>query len=534
METLGNNAQKTPINKIRNDILKQCLNAAEQSQGSFPYSTGGRTCHQWHSLRHAVKHNKKNYIRNSLYKHHRADSRYLSCNTRFEHAVIEHHSNLRDDEDERDSLRDRLAAENWDAPVIVTTTVQFFESLYSNRSSRCRKLHNIAESVVIFDEAQCLPPEYLMPVVFAVRDLHLYYGVTPVLCTATQPEFGIRKNLDFQFKEGFEATCEIIQDTVSLYDKLKRVDIELHKSWPDPMSWEDLASELVQHETVLCIVNRRDDCRDLYRLMPVGTIHLSALMCGEHRSKVIREIKQRLKAGIPTKVISTQLVEAGVDIDFPVVYRALAGLDSIAQAAGRCNREGLLPHYGKTVVYIPSSQIPRGHLAQAADAGKEVIARHADNPLSPGAIREFFDQLYWMKGDEGLDRKGILKLLPHDKTLEYAFRAAAAVFRLIDEKYLPVIVQYGESVKLLEELSQNPWNARKILRKLQRYVINLPERVHRDMQHAGHISELKGFEGIYIQETTESTARTSDSVSLQTRAFWILMVSSFDGRRVYE
>lgn len=507
METLGNNAQKTPVNKIRNDILKQCLNAAEQSPRIFSLTVptgGGKTLSSMaFALRHAVKHNKRRIIYVIPYTsiiEQTAD--VFRAIPGFEHAVIEHHSNLRDDEDERDSLRDRLAAENWDAPVIVTTTVQFFESLYSNRSSRCRKLHNIAESVVIFDEAQCLPPEYLMPVVFAVRELHLHYGVTPVLCTATQPEFGIRKNLDFQFKEGFEATCEIIQDTVSLYDKLKRVDIELHKSWPDPVSWEDLASELVQHETVLCIVNRRDDCRDLYRLMPVGTIHLSALMCGEHRSKVIREIKQRLKAGIPTKVISTQLVEAGVDIDFPVVYRALAGLDSIAQAAGRCNREGLLPHYGKTVVYIPSSQIPRGHLAQAADAGKEVIARHADNPLSPGAIREFFDQLYWMKGDEGLDRKGILKLLPHDKTLEYAFRAAAAVFRLIDEKYLPVIVQYGESVKLLEELSQNPWNARKILRKLQRYVINLPERVHRDMQHAGHISELKGFEGIYIQETT--------------------------------
>jgi CRISPR-associated endonuclease/helicase Cas3 len=332
--------------------------------------------------------------------------------------------------------------------------------------------------------------------------LHSRYSVTPVLCTATQPELGIRNIFDFKFKEGFESTHEIIEDPVSLYDKLKRVDLNLHKSWPDPVSWEDLVSELMKHESILCIVNRRDDCRDLYQLMPEGTIHLSALMCGEHRSRIIQEIKRRLIEGIPTRVISTQLVEAGVDLDFPVVYRALAGLDSIAQAAGRCNREGLLKCNGTTVVFIPPSQIPRGHLAQAADIGQEVMTRHKNNLLSPAAIKVFFDQLYWLKGDEGLDRKEILKLLPPNKTLEYKFRTAAGLFRLIDEKYLPVIVQYKGSMKLLDELRCNPWNARKLIRGLQRYVVNLSEKVHREMQHAGHIQEFKGFEGIYIQETT--------------------------------
>jgi CRISPR-associated endonuclease/helicase Cas3 len=508
MKGLHDRAKRTPVNRIREVILKQCLKEAERSSRIFSLTVptgGGKTLSSMaFALRHAVKHNKNRIIYVIPYTsiiEQTAD--IFRAIPGFEHAVIEHHSNLRDDEGGRDSLRNRLAAENWDAPVIVTTAVQFFESLYSNRSSRCRKLHNVAESVVIFDEAQCLPPDYLRPVVFAVKELHLHYGVTPVLCTATQPELGIRNSFDFKFKEGFESTHEIMEDTISLYDKLKRVDIELHKSWPRPVSWEDLAAELAQYETVLCIVNRRDDCRDLFRLMPGGTIHLSALMCGEHRSRVIQEIKRRLKAGIPTRVVSTQLVEAGVDIDSPVVYRALAGLDSIAQAAGRCNREGgLLPHCGKTVVFIPPSRIPCGHLAQAADIGQEVISRHIDNPLSPNAIKEFFDQLYWMKGDEGLDRKGILRLLPPDKTLEYAFRTAAALFRLIDEEYLPVIVQYEESMKFLDELRQNPWNARKILRKLQRYAVNLPEKVHHEMQHIGHIKELKGFDRIYIQETT--------------------------------
>lgn len=507
MECLQDNVKSTSVNRTRKDILKQCMDAAEQSSRIFSLTVptgGGKTLSSMaFALRHAVKHNKYRIIYVIPYTsiiEQTAD--VFRAIPGFEHAVIEHHSNLRNEEDGRDSLRNRLAAENWDAPIIVTTAVQFFESLYANRSSRCRKLHNIAESVVIFDEAQCLPPDYLRPIVFAVRELHLHYGVTPVLCTATQPELGVRNSFDFKFREGFDSTHEIIEDTSELYDRLKRVDIELHSSWPEPVSWENLASELMQHEMVLCIVNRRDDCRDLFSLMPEGTIHLSALMCGEHRSRVIQEIRQRLKSEIPTRVVSTQLVEAGVDIDFPVVYRALAGLDSIAQAAGRCNREGLLPHSGKTIVFIPPSPPPKGHLAQAADISREVIARHADNLMSPDAIREFFDQLYWIKGDEGLDRKGILSLLPPDQTLEYAFRTAACLFRLIDEKYLPVIVQYEKSEVFLDELRKSPWNARKILRNLQRYVVNLPERIHREMQFAGHITGLEGFDGIYIQETT--------------------------------
>ena len=507
MNGLTDNVKRTPVNRIRAEVLRQCLNAAEQTSEVYSLTVptgGGKTLSSMaFALHHAVKNNKHRIIYVIPYTSIiEQTAEVFRTIPGFEEAVIEHHSNLNNVEDGSDSLRNRLATENWDAPIIVTTAVQFFESLYSNRSSRCRKLHNIAESVVIFDEAQCLPTAYLRPIIFAIKELHSHYGVTPVLCTATQPELGMRKSFDFKFKEGFESTNEIIEDPVTLYDKLKRVDIELHTSWPDPVSWEDLASKLVQHESVLCIVNRRDDCRDLFHLMPEGTIHLSALMCGEHRSKIIQEIKRRLKEGIPTRVISTQLVEAGVDIDFPVVYRALAGLDSIAQAAGRCNREGLLQRNGKTVVFMPLSQIPRGHLAQAADIGQEVITRHKNNPLYPEAIKEFFDQLYWMKGDEGLDRKGILKLLPSNQTLEYAFRTAAGLFRLIDEKYIPVIVQYDGSITLLDKIRHNPWNARKILRKLQRYVVNLPEKVHREMHYAGHIQELQGFEGIYIQETT--------------------------------
>ncbi|PIW44839.1 MAG: CRISPR-associated helicase/endonuclease Cas3, partial [Zetaproteobacteria bacterium CG12_big_fil_rev_8_21_14_0_65_54_13] len=326
----------------------------------------------------------------------------------FGDSVIEHHSSLDPDKEDHKS---RLASENWDAPIVVTTNVQFFESLFAARTSRCRKLHNIANSIVILDEAQLMPPEFLQPILKVMNLLSRHFGVTFVISTATQPalsklEDGFGRDL---FKgHGLEQVCEIISDPDALYRALERVNVELPADFQERRSWEDVAQAIAGYESVLAIVNTRKDARELYRLMPEGTIHLSALMCGEHRSQTIATIKQRLKDGLPTRVVSTQLVEAGVDLDFPVVYRAMAGLDSIAQAAGRCNREGNLSGMGKVVVFVPPKPAPAGHLLRAEQTTVSLMSGHKGDPLTRDNFTRFFENFY--TGCE-LDKEGLETLL---------------------------------------------------------------------------------------------------------------------------
>lgn len=504
MQRLSAGVPATPVNMVRDKVLEQCISAAHNDPGVFSLTVptgGGKTLSSLaFALNHAVRSgNRKQRVIyvipfTSIIEQTADVFRSIPG---FEQSVVEHHSSIRD---EHETPASRLAAENWDAPIIVTTAVQFFESLYACRPSRCRKLHNIAESVIIFDEAQCLPPDYLKPCVKAVRELCQNYGATALLCTATQPALKAMEGIDFSFSEGFENVQEIINEPKELFRQLKRVDVHLHSEWPRPVDWTTLASELSEHESVLCIVSRRDDCLALYGSMPSGTYHLSALMCGEHRSRIIAEIKERLKKAIPTRVISTQLVEAGVDLDFPVVYRAVAGLDSIAQAAGRCNREGRLRGFGKAVVFMAPSKPPRS-LLSAAEIGSEVLERHISEPFAPEAVDEYFKQFFWMKGSERLDKHGILQLLP-DNSLDFSFRTAADKFHLIDDVSRPVIVQYGDAVRLVSDLDNRPWEGRIILRKLQRYIVGINAPLHAELLRQGHIRELEKFPGVFVQETS--------------------------------
>jgi len=232
--------------------------------------------------------------------------------------------------------------------------------------------------------------------------------------------------------------------------------------------------------------------------MPKGTIHLSALMCGEHRSKVIGALKVRLKEKEPTRVVSTQLVEAGVDLDFPVVYRALAGLDSVAQAAGRCNREGRMPEKGEVIVFVPESDVPRGLLRMAAGIGTRLLAGDGGDPLAPERFAAYFKELYWLHGDR-LDEHGILELLAPDAEFRFSFRSAAAKFHMIDEsQYAPVFVRYGISAGLLGILAKTG-PERWLMRKLQRYVVNVPRYLLEKLQKSGEVSEP--FPAVYIQTT---------------------------------
>lgn len=506
MSAMQADAEKTPVNVLRTEVSMDCVEAAARPPGIFTLTVptgGGKTLSSMaFAINHAVKYDKRRIIYVIPYTSIIEQTADIFRGI-FGEAVIEHHSNFdpqagtsehetSEAEETTKAMQSRLAAENWDAPIIVTTTVQFFESLFAARKSRCRKLHNIVNSVVVLDEAQLLPPEFLNPILAALKELRMNYGVTILLSTATQQALGERKSFDFTFL-GLDQTTEIVKRPLQLHERLRRTALEVPTDLTTPSTWEDIASELNQHPSVLCIVNRRDDCRILHQLMPEGTIHLSALMCGAHRSAVIEDIKVRLKAGTPTRVISTQLVEAGVDVDFPVVYRALAGLDSIAQAAGRCNREGRLA-CGQVVVFVPPSEVPRGHLRQAAEIGRQLLTEGADDPLSPERFEEFFRQLYWLKG-AGLDKHGILQLLAPGPCL--SFRSAAEKFHLIDESLqAPVIVNYGESPALIGLLAKKG-PERWLMRKLQRYVVNLPRYLHKKLLADIQIKEIAP--GIFIQ-----------------------------------
>lgn len=494
-----NEAPDTKVNRIRASILRRTIDVANDPPGIFSLTVptgGGKTLSSMaFALRHAAIHGQRRVIYvipyTSIIEQTANQFREI-----FGDAVVEHQSNLDVSDSERETPQSRLACENWDAPIIVTTSVQFFESLFASRTSRCRKLHNIAGSVVVLDEAQLLPPEFLSPILRALDELRKNYGVTILLCTATQPALESHRSPGFKF-DGLERIHEIMEDPPGLFNSLKRVEVELPRNLREPRTWEDLAEELERLPSVLCIVNRRDDCRILWSLMPSETFHLSALMCGAHRSHRITEIKARLHAGVPTRVISTQLVEAGVDVDFPAVYRAMAGLDSIAQAAGRCNREGLLAK-GTLTVFVPPSRPPAGILRQAAEIAEQLLHEDQTDPLMPHRFTAFFRELYWLQGADRLDVRNILDDLKPDNELRFSFRTASAHFKLIDDTaQAPVVVAYGEEgLRLVDQLSRlGP--ERWLLRKLQRYVVNLPKHLHRRLRAEGSIREVHA--GIFVQ-----------------------------------
>ncbi|GAB4487826.1 MAG: CRISPR-associated helicase Cas3' [Thermodesulfovibrionales bacterium] len=486
-------APPTEVNRLRSDVLAQCIRKASSEPGIFTLSVptgGGKTLSSMaFAIHHANKHNKRRIIYvipyTSIIEQTAEQFREI-----FGEAVLEHHSNLDVSDELRETPRSRLACENWDAPVIVTTSVQFFESLFANRTSRCRKLHNIVNSVVVLDEAQLLSPDFLKPILHALQELVKNYKVTLLLSTATQPALGRRDGFD-----GLTGMMEIIDDPLGLFRRLKRVNVVVPDDLNAPRTWETLADELGRHDSVLCVVNRRDDARRLWSLMPEGTIHLSALMCGAHRSAKIQEIKKRLSAGEDVRVVSTQLVEAGVDLDFPVVYRALAGLDSIAQAAGRCNREGTRSS-GEVRVFVPPTQAPPGLIRQTADIARQLLSRRNDDCLHPDRFTEFFRQLYWLQG-ERLDKHRIMHDLAADPELRFSFRSAASKFHLIDETaQAPVIVRYGEGAEYISELEKTG-PERRLMRKLQRYIVNLPLYLHRKLLDSGGIREL--YPGVFVQ-----------------------------------
>ena len=494
------------VNAVRSEVLRQCRNAGKFADGLFTMTVptgGGKTLSSLaFALEHATVHGKERIIYaipyTSIIEQTAVVFKGVLKNLPDE-AVIEHHSNL---DPERETAKSRLATENWDAPLIVTTNVQLFESLFGAKSSVCRKLHNIANSVVILDEAQLLPPEYLAPVLQSIRLLSTHYGVTFVLCTATQPALGSRFDpFGKQLLDGLDGCREIVNDPDELFKRLKRVEIAIPECW-EPSTWEEIANEAAIFEQVLLIVNTRSDAAELFALMPEGTIHLSALMCPEHRSQVIATIKQRLKEGHPVRVVSTQLVEAGVDIDFPVVYRALAGMDSIAQAAGRCNREGKLDGWGMVHVFVPPKAAPAGLLRFGEQATRDIARNLPGDPLVPETFQRYFDRFYAQVHNH--DKKGILAMLRPDDRLNIRFRSTAKDFRLVDDtSQQSVVVRWEEKIEALLKQLRFQGPSRLLMRRLGRYSVTLPKYQFDVLIKQGDIDDIEGVyvlqEGLYSE-----------------------------------
>jgi CRISPR-associated endonuclease/helicase Cas3 len=483
-------ADPSPINTIRADILQACRSAALQKPGLFSLTVptgGGKTLSAMaFALDHASLYRKRRVIVAIPYTSiiEQTANQYRSI---FHDAVVEHHSNL---DTETENSKSRLACENWDAPIIVTTNVQLLESLFAARTSRCRKLHNIANSVIVLDEAQLLPPNLLQPVLDVLRLLTEHYGVTLVLSTATQPALGSRKNGHGHITlRGLDNAREIIPDVSGLYAQLERVEVIKPDDLQVRSSWEDIAQQLMQHESVLAIVNTRKDCRTLTDLMPADTIHLSGLMCVEHRSDTIKKIKARLKDKQPIRVISTQLVEAGVDLDFPVVYRALAGLDSIAQAAGRCNREGKLEK-GRVVVFVPPKPPPKGMLTFGEQATRSVWHGRTTDLLSHELYQTYFQQYF---GATDPDEYGVLPLLTDGaQKCVVQFRSAADQFRMIDDKASrQIFVPYDEEGQKHIDMLKAGLLERYLMRKLQRYCVTVYENDFNQLKNIGAIEMVQ-------------------------------------------
>ncbi len=505
-------AASTPVNRLRANILRQCRASAALPAGFFSLTVptgGGKTLSSLaFALEHARASNKRRIIYAIPYTsiiEQTADVFRGVFKALGDEVLIEHHSQV-DSDGKDETARSRLASENWDAPLVVTTNVQLFESLFAAKTSRCRKLHNLMGSVIVLDEAQQLPPAFLQPILNMLSLLVKHYGVTVVLCTATQPAlnsttyFDASKNL-----QGLENVREIIDDPDKLFAQLDRVNVQLPPSWDLHTPWADTATQLAAEDCVLAIVNTRKAARELQRLMPPDTLHLSALMCGAHRKDVITQIKTRLKAkrdghhSQPLRVVSTQLVEAGVDIDFPVVYRALAGLDSIAQAAGRCNREGKLADKGRVVVFVPPEQPPLGHLRKAADACVNTLRGQSRDPLARSLFADYFKEFYY---SIDLDGKKICELLKGNRNLAVQFRSAADAFKLIeDEDMATVVVRYSRAKDDMDRLlatleAKGP--ERSLMRQLQRYTVNIRKGVADKMVEQGSL-KMATTPGLYVQ-----------------------------------
>jgi CRISPR-associated endonuclease/helicase Cas3 len=491
----------TPVNTARRQVLAWCREAAAGPQGAYSLTVptgGGKTLSSLaFALAHARAHRLGRIIVAlpfiSILDQTADVFQRIFSETLGSDVLVEHHSNLHP---QRATLLNGLASENWDAPLVVTTQVQLFDSLFSNRPRDCRKLHNLARSVVVLDEVQTLPVGLLAPILDQLQQLCSNYGTTLLLTTATQPALHSRQLGPHVFEGLDPAPMEIVPAAAAggLFSALDRVDV----CWPDaavPTPWPEIADALLSERQALAIVHSRKDARALWeacrRRSKDGAHHLSALMCAAHRRQHIGEIKRRLEADEECRVVSTQLIEAGVDVDFPVVFRAMAGLESLAQAAGRCNREGKLADKGmkgRLVVFTAESEPPPG-LRQHYEIAKTMLAGRPElNLFQPSTFREYFDRLY------GTNSRDAHAIQPLREALR--FNATANAFRMIDDSGAAVFVPFDRGAERAIDEFRYAGPSRDRFRKLQPFGVSVAPWTLGDLIRQGAVEQL--HETIYV------------------------------------
>ena len=472
----------TDLNRIRCDILNACREAGEEERGLKTLTTptgGGKTAASLaFALRHACRHGMQRIIYVIPYVSIIDQTARTFEEILGKENVLAHYSEAEYDDDGIGE-RKKLAAENWDAPVVVTTSVQFFESLFSCKPSKSRKIHNIADSVIIFDEYQMVPVKHMLLCTDAIYHLIRDYRCTALLCTATQP------GTDRFFHE---MSCrEIIKNVPELFEKLKRVTYQK----TGVLSEQELADNLGRSDQVLCIVNTRKSVQKVYELMKgEGTYHLSTYMIPKHRRKVLKEIRKRLKENLLCRVVSTSLIEAGVDVDFPIVYREENGLDSIVQAAGRCNREGKRSRdESKVCIFQLDSAFPKLQRINR-DAMREVLS--SGIPIdSPETTEKYFHTLFDLKGEEAMDAEGILKMIQEGgKNGPLPFRTVSEKFHMIDQDTRNIYVPADRNGERLISRMAEGERTRELFREAGQYSISLYPQVYADLEAEGVILEL--------------------------------------------
>lgn len=485
---------KNQLNEYRCQILSRCLDTASSPRGIYsltvPTGSGKTVSSLAFALRHAVENGLERVIYVIPYTSIIEQNAKVFRDILGDRNVIEHHCNAQFDGDEecsRQNLRQRLASENWDAPVIVTTAVQFFESLYSNLPSKCRKLHNIANSVIIFDEAQMIPGSQLKPCVGVIANLVAHFRATAVLCTATQP---VLEDLIRDFCPNLSVT-EICPQTKEIYRQFRRVTYQNGGK----LSNAELAEKLTRQNQVLCIVNTRKMAQDVFELLPAeGAFHLSTLMYPRHRTEVLQQIRQRLQSGLVCRVVSTSLIEAGVDVDFPSVYRQITGLDSLIQAAGRCNREGKRPVQESIVTYFEGEQ-PAPLLQQVnIGAAREVLRRSPDVDDAE-TMRQYFAAWRSLVGDN-LDKSDVVRHLKsgiHGCMLP--FKTVAENFHMIDQNTKTVYIPIGSGAEVCQRVADGIAD-RQDYRRAGQYSVNLYEQHFQSLVALGDIRLVDAGSGI--------------------------------------
>lgn len=528
----------TPVNRLRSEILDHANAKADLAPGLFTLTVptgGGKTLT---SLSFATRHAAAHGLRRIVYvipftSIIEQTAGIFREQVGLGNAVLEHHSSFDWDKDRPASDNDRedegpagLAKlrrdeENWDAPIVVTTAVQFFESLFAARTSKARKLHNLAGSVIILDEAQSIPVKLLRPCMAAIDELARNYRASVILCTATQPALrGQDEALPKSGKGAVEALeipdeRELAPDPSGLYEKLKRVNVHWRR---DPVPDSEIAARFAEQPQMLCIVNSRAHARSLFEAIREqdGALHLTTLMCARHRRFVLAGAREALEAGRPVRLVATSLIEAGVDISFPEVWRAAAGLASIAQAAGRANRSGELgplgEAFGRTVVFEPAPVEGRRSVPTMIQpfyqAAKNVLRAGEGDVLGLDAVRDYYRWLYWEQGYDALDAATLegspfpiisaIRDTANPSKPDFPFASIARAFRMIDDVMDPVIVPWGEDEAerekieaLIRDIEGAPFLPAGVQRKLQQYVVPVPAAVRAAMLGTGAAQAIR-------------------------------------------